>query len=61
MRDDTPSVLSTGPGPSGPAKIGIYVKALIEHGVVEGPRLALRRRLAATLVEHVRTGRDALP
>jgi hypothetical protein len=64
MRDDTPSVYLLA-GPAGPAK-SAYAQVLIEHGVAEvavgSPGLTADGRIgeaAHTLVEHVRTGRDA--
>jgi hypothetical protein len=64
MRDDTPSVYLLA-GPAGPAK-SAYARVLIEHGVAEVEVRSAERspdgrvaETAHTLIEHVRTGRDA--
>lgn len=56
MRDDTPSVYLLA-GPSGPVKAA-YAQALIEQGLRSVP-LGSATQTAATLIEHLRSGRDA--
>ena len=56
MRDHSPAVYLLA-GPSVPAKAA-YARVLSDHGVVE-VRPETAAQTAATLVEHVQTGRDA--
>ena len=56
MRDDTPAVYLLA-GPAGPAKAA-YVRALIDHGVAEVVA-GSPAQTAASLVDHVRAGRDS--
>jgi hypothetical protein len=53
MREDSPAVYLLA-GPAKPAKEA-YVRALLEHGVVEVPPGSPDQ----VLVEHIQTGRDA--